>query len=79
MWWHLKLLKRGGCAHAIDGVKGMSPGELALLCPACPYSFYNIPDNWRKAPKESAYVEEAILYFFLTRSFQVLVLSINWD
>ena len=79
MWWHLKLLKQGGHAHVIDGVKGTSLGELALLCPACPYLFYNIPDNWRKAPKESGYVEEAILYFFLTRSFQILVLSINRD
>ena len=39
MWWHLKLLKQGGHAHVIDGVKGTSLGELALLCPACPYLF----------------------------------------
>lgn len=56
MWRHLKLLKRGGRGYAINGVDGTSPGELALLCPACPYPFINLPGNWRKAPKESACV-----------------------
>jgi hypothetical protein len=54
MWRHLKLLKRGGRAHSPSGVDGMSPGELALLCPACPSPAYNLPDNWKKNPKESA-------------------------
>ena len=76
-WRHLKLLKRGGRAHVHGGVKETSSGELALLCPACPRSFYNLPDNWAKAPKESAYVKEAICpHGSLTVLFQVLVLSI---
>ena len=58
MWRHLKLLKQGGRAHATDGVEGTAAGELALLCPACPFPAYNLPANWQKVPKESAYVRE---------------------
>lgn len=54
MWRHLKLLKRGGRAHSPHGVDGTAPGELAVLCPACPRPDYNLPDDWRKTPKESA-------------------------
>ena len=54
MWKHLKLLKWGGCGHAVDGVKGTEPGELAVLCPACPNPAFNLPKDWKKAPQESA-------------------------
>jgi hypothetical protein len=45
-WRHLKLLKRGGRGHAESGVAGTQLGELALLCPSCPYPGINLPDNW---------------------------------
>lgn len=77
MWRHLKLLKRGGRAHALGGVEGTASGELAVLCPACPNPDFNLPKDWRKVPKESAYVKGIfILRVPLTLSFQVLVLSI---
>ncbi|KIO27595.1 hypothetical protein M407DRAFT_57226, partial [Tulasnella calospora MUT 4182] len=28
----------------------MSPGELCVQCPACPYPGINIPENWDKDP-----------------------------
>lgn len=56
MWRHLRLLKRGGRAHAPTGVDGTSPGELAVMCPACPHPTINLPTNWTSAPKESEYV-----------------------
>ena len=55
-WRHLRLLKRGGRAHAQTGVGGTSPGELAVLCPACPHPNINLPKNWTSVAKEFKYV-----------------------
>ncbi|KAG6869652.1 hypothetical protein C0992_002451, partial [Termitomyces sp. T32_za158] len=49
-WRHLKLLKRSGCGHDTSGVKGTSPGECAILCPACPLPGINLPSGWESAP-----------------------------
>lgn len=49
-WRFLKLLKRGGRGHAVDGVAGTKPGELAVLCPLCPRPGINLPDGWEDAP-----------------------------
>ncbi|KAF7308831.1 CxC2 domain-containing protein [Mycena kentingensis (nom. inval.)] len=46
---HLFLLKRRGRGHALSGIKGTAPGELALRCPACPRPGINLPDNWENA------------------------------
>lgn len=48
-WRHLKMLKRAARAHSKDGVEGTKPGELALLCPACPQPDYNLPNGWETA------------------------------
>lgn len=53
MWRHLHLLKRGGRGHDPSGAAGTTPGELAVLCPACPYPNINLPDDWRSVPKSS--------------------------
>ena len=45
-WRHLKMLKRAGRGHAADGVKGTQPGELGVVCPACPHPDINLLDNW---------------------------------
>ncbi|KAK7022007.1 hypothetical protein VNI00_017109 [Paramarasmius palmivorus] len=52
-WRHLKLLKRGGRGN--DGVRDISetrPGELAVICPACPRPGINLPDNWLQASSQ---------------------------
>ena len=51
-WWNLKLLKRGGHAHDPSGVSSTKPGELALICPACPDPNINLPADWEKHPHE---------------------------
>jgi len=51
-WRNLKQLKRGGRAHEDGGIPGTKPGELALLCPACPHPGINLPSNWELAPPE---------------------------
>lgn len=56
MWRHLRLLKRGGRAHDPTGVNGTAPGELAVLCPACPYPDINLPTDWTLAGKDSGFV-----------------------
>lgn len=53
MWRHLHLLKRGGRGHDPSGAAGTAPGELAVLCPACPYPNINLPPGWDAAPKSS--------------------------
>ncbi|KAF9507538.1 hypothetical protein BS47DRAFT_1366595 [Hydnum rufescens UP504] len=39
-----------GHGHNISGVKGTQPGELAVLCPACPHPGINLPSNWESRP-----------------------------
>ena len=56
MWRHLKMLKRGGRSYDETGVKGTSPGELAVLCPACPIPSINLPPNWKSVGKDSEFV-----------------------
>ncbi|KAJ7769741.1 hypothetical protein B0H14DRAFT_3509403 [Mycena olivaceomarginata] len=57
-WQHLMLLKRGGRAHdpGDDRINTTKPGELALLCPACPQPGKNLPADWEKVPFEKAFI-----------------------
>ncbi|KAF7349654.1 CxC2 domain-containing protein [Mycena sanguinolenta] len=57
-WQHLMLLKRGGRGHAAGGdrVDSTGPGELALLCPACPHPGKNLPADWQNAPPEKRFL-----------------------
>lgn len=48
---HLRLLKRGGRGHIIDGIKTVSPGELALQCPTCPH-MHTLDTGWEDLPTE---------------------------
>lgn len=61
MWRHLRLLKRGGRAHDPTGVQGTGPGELAVLCPACPYPNINLPADWKSVAKDAEYVLNFVL------------------
>jgi hypothetical protein len=49
-WKYLKMLKRGGRGNEDDGVIGVSPGELAVQCIACPRPGINLPDGWKTDP-----------------------------
>ncbi|KAF7293735.1 CxC2 domain-containing protein [Mycena chlorophos] len=53
-WRHLLLLKRGGrFGHKSNEAENTAPGELAILCPACPRPGVNLPDDWQNAePKD---------------------------
>jgi hypothetical protein len=55
-WRHLKMLKCAGRGHAPLGVGGMAPGELCVLCPACPHPEMNLPDNWDTCSDDMKYV-----------------------
>ncbi|EAU92252.2 hypothetical protein CC1G_10138 [Coprinopsis cinerea okayama7 len=46
IWRHIRMMKRAGRGHSLSGVHGTSPGECALLCPACPYPDINLPSGW---------------------------------
>lgn len=50
------MAKRAGRGHDSAGANATSPGECALLCPACPHPGKNLPDNWENAPRIKKYV-----------------------
>ncbi|KAJ7788895.1 hypothetical protein B0H14DRAFT_3095035 [Mycena olivaceomarginata] len=51
-WQHLLLLKRAGRGHDAceDHINATKPGEVTLLCPACPHPGINLPPDWPTAP-----------------------------
>lgn len=50
IWRHIKILKRSGRGHDLDGVSATKPGECAVECPACPHPGRNLPSDWENAP-----------------------------
>lgn len=49
-WRHLRMLKRAGRGNDPDRkVEETRPGELAVLCPACPHPDINLPAGWENA------------------------------
>lgn len=50
------MLKRAARGHSRDGVEKTQPGELALVCPACPQPGCNLPTGWESAEPEKRYV-----------------------
>ena len=55
------MLKRGGRSYDVTGIEGTSPGELAVLCPACPIPSINLPPNWHSVGKDLEYVTAVCL------------------
>ena len=51
------MLKRGGRSYDKAGIEGTSPGELAVLCPACPLPSINLPPNWKSVGKDFEYID----------------------
>lgn len=51
------MLKRGGRGQQYDnrGAAGTNPGEIAVVCPACPIPGLNLPDDW-DSDGQKAYV-----------------------
>ena len=45
-WRYLKMMKRSGRAHDLEGVEGTAPGELTISCPTCPRPGVNLPEGW---------------------------------
>lgn len=50
------MAKRGGRSYHSTGIDGTAPGELAVLCPACPIPSINLPSNWQSVGKDLEYV-----------------------
>ena len=40
------MLKRAGRGHDDGGASATKRGELAVLCPLCPWPHMNLPANW---------------------------------
>ena len=83
MWRHIKMAKRGGRSYNPSGIDGTSPGELAVLCPACPIPSVNLPSNWQSAEKATECVNSLCVFIMCFRShkcslYQVSLLSVIW-
>ena len=79
-WRNLKQLKCGGRAYEDGGILGTNPGELALLCPACPHPGVNLPPNWELAPADKMCSIFILLTLMWTsRISQVLVRPLRWN
>ncbi|KAL0565489.1 hypothetical protein V5O48_016532, partial [Marasmius crinis-equi] len=62
LWRYLKLLKRGGVGVDRErSLSSISPGELALRCPACPRPGFNLPSNWEAIIREDP--QKAYLFY----------------
>lgn len=48
-WRHLKMMKRAGRGHDLDGLSGTPAGVCAVECPACPLPGKNLPPDYDKA------------------------------
>lgn len=70
-WKHLKLMKRAGRGNDTTGVAGTGPGELVVLCPACPLPGINLPDDWEDVMPELEYVNRD-----LDQQFQALTVTV---
>ncbi|KAK7046263.1 hypothetical protein R3P38DRAFT_2507036 [Favolaschia claudopus] len=55
-WRNVRMLKRAGRGHEVDGIAQTKPGACALLCPACPHPGKNLPANWQSAPAELQFI-----------------------
>ncbi|KAJ7653714.1 hypothetical protein DFH06DRAFT_1270103 [Mycena polygramma] len=60
---HIKMLQRGGRAYDPTGAAGTKPGELAVLCLACPRPGINLPYDWETAPPEERFIYTLFLAF----------------
>lgn len=47
LWRWMKKLKWAGFGHKEADPMNVSPGELAIFCPACPQPGINLPENWK--------------------------------
>ncbi|KAI0064330.1 hypothetical protein BV25DRAFT_1790798, partial [Artomyces pyxidatus] len=52
---HLRMAKRGGRGHDPLGILATKPGELVVVCPACPDPNTNLPDGWSEVPKSESW------------------------
>jgi len=55
LWRWMKKLKWAGFGHKTADPLKVTPGELAIFCPACPQAGINLPDNWRQDSKSWVY------------------------
>jgi len=58
------MMKRGGRSYDSTGINGTSPGELAVVCPACPLPSINLPPNWESVGKDLGYANALSSFSF---------------
>ncbi|KAF4622330.1 hypothetical protein D9613_009070 [Agrocybe pediades] len=60
-WCILSMAKRAGRGHDEKGITATSPGECAVLCPACPQPEKNMPSDWKEAPPSKKWLYSLFL------------------
>ncbi|KAM6490383.1 hypothetical protein JOM56_014147 [Amanita muscaria] len=74
-WRHIRLLKRMGRGHDPIGVAGTRPGECAVLCPACPQTEKNLPEQWENDPQEKQWLHA--LFVGIDANFRLKRLNVS--
>jgi hypothetical protein len=46
------MMKCGGRGNVENGMALTAPGELAIVCPACPIPGVNLPEDWAEVSPE---------------------------
>jgi hypothetical protein len=62
IWRWIKHLKWAGFGNIDKKAKDVTPGQLAVFCPACPQVGVNIPENWKADPARYVFNSTDILY-----------------
>ncbi|KAJ7280892.1 hypothetical protein C8J57DRAFT_1057508 [Mycena rebaudengoi] len=68
-WRNLQMAKRAGRGHHRGGCAATTPGECAVLCPACPQPGKNLPDNWAMTADENQFLYA--LYLAMDANFRL--------
>ncbi|KAL1740799.1 hypothetical protein HDZ31DRAFT_46757 [Schizophyllum fasciatum] len=70
IWRYLRRLKRSGRANDLERPPSdVRPGELALLCPACPRPGVNLPNDWENVEPEKRFLY--VLFIALDACFRL--------
>ncbi|KAK7007802.1 hypothetical protein R3P38DRAFT_3324954 [Favolaschia claudopus] len=68
-WKNVRMLKRAGRGHEVDGVARTQAGECALLCPACPQPGKNLLPGWETVSEEKQFIYA--IYLALDANFRL--------
>ena len=74
-WRDIVARIQAGYGH--DAEKQVTPGSLAIFCPACPQPGVNLPDGWKNDKQRWAIID--LLYPYTNFVFQLAIYQEHCD